>query len=346
MDRRGFLGVSGASLFCALGGARALGSRPDVLARDAQARAARAPKPTDPVDGLTFQTPVPQPGGQVREYWIQARSRKWDIAPTGRDDWMGMRIPGKAKRTFRAWTYQLYSPGFAAPLAPASIPGPTLQATVGDVIVAHVRNADEHFGQAITMHPHGVRYNPDYDGAYMGAHTRVGGFIAPGSEFKYTWEATPDSVGVWPYHDHGPNHLVNTARGLFGAIVIREPGAKVPDVETMLFLHSFPPNITGLDEQFDVINGRTAAGNTPTVRARVGQDVAWHVFGGDAFFHTFHVHGHRWKDPSGAYVDNPSLGPLNSVTARWTEDNPGRWLYHCHVGPHMEGMTGWYFVDQ
>ena len=93
------------------------------------------------------------------------------------------------------------------------------------------------------------------------------------------------------------------------------------------------------------VNGRTAAGNTPTVRAKVGQDVAFHVFGGDQTFHTFHVHGHRWKDPSGAFVDNPTLGPLNSVTARWTEDNPGRWLYHCHVVPHQMGMSGWYFVD-
>ena len=76
MDRRAFLGVSGTSLFCALGGARALGSRSEVLARDAQARRVKGPKVTDPVDGLTFQTPVPQPGGQVREYWIQARSRK------------------------------------------------------------------------------------------------------------------------------------------------------------------------------------------------------------------------------------------------------------------------------
>ena len=32
--------------------------------------------------------------------------------------------------------------------------------------------------------------------------------------------------------------------------------------------------------------------------------------------------------------------------ARWIEDNPGRWLYHCHVLSHMDaGMTGWYLVD-
>jgi FtsP/CotA-like multicopper oxidase with cupredoxin domain len=343
LDRRAFLGASGASLYCALRGGDGL-SRREVLARDARARDVKAP--TDPVDALTFPTPRPQPGGQVREYWIQARSLLWDMAPTGRDDWMGMRLPPKRRRTFRAFAYQPFSAGFADPLAPPSIPGPTLEATVGDVIVAHFRNADEHFGQAVTMHPHGVRYTPDYDGAYLGAHTRAGGFIAPGREFTYTWEAVPDSVGVWPYHDHGPNHLVNTARGLFGAVIVREPGAKVPDVETVLFLHSFPPNITGLDEQFQVINGRTAAGNTPTVHSRVGDDVAWHVFGGDMMFHTFHVHGHRWKDPSGAYVDNPSLGPFNSVTARWTEDNPGRWLYHCHVASHQEGMAGWYFAEE
>ena len=112
-------------------------------------------------------------------------------------------------------------------------------------------------------------------------------------------------------------------------------------------MHAFPPKVTGLDAAAAVINGRVAAGNTPTVRARVGQDVAFHVFGGDAMFHTFHVHGHRWKDPSGVYVDNPILGPLTSVTARWTEDNPGRWLYHCHVAlAHDAGMTGWYLVDQ
>ena len=63
------------------------------------------------------------------------------------------------------------------------------------------------------MHPHGVRYNPEYDGAYLGDFTRAGGFIAPGEEFTYTWEATPDSVGIWPYHDHGPNHTINTMRG-------------------------------------------------------------------------------------------------------------------------------------
>ena len=76
------------------------------------------------------------------------------------------------------------------------------------------------------MHPHGVKYNPEYDGAYMGEYTRAGGFIAPGESFTYQWECTPESVGAWPYHDHGPNHTLNTFRGLFGAIIVRPSGAK------------------------------------------------------------------------------------------------------------------------
>jgi FtsP/CotA-like multicopper oxidase with cupredoxin domain len=38
------------------------------------------------------------------------------------------------------------------------------------------------------------------------------------------------------------------------------------------------------------------------------------------------------------------VGPNETVTARFTEDNPGRWLYHCHVFSHQDGMAGWYDV--
>ena len=354
-SRRGFLGASGAALICTIGGkpleeaTHAQVKRSDAAASElvssyrARSVSTKAPG-RDPVDSLKFGTPEPQPGGAVREYWIEARTHIWDPSPTGRDEWMGMKIP--AQRTFRAFLYQQFSPGFAEPVGPALMPGPTMTAEVGDVLRVHVRNGDTVLNQAITMHPHGVKYTPDYDGTYLGDFTRIGGFIAPGEEFTYTWEAGEDSVGVWPYHDHGPNHTINTFRGLFGAIIVREKGATVPDVETVLFQHSFPPQVTGLKLLFQCVNGRTAAGNTPTVRAKVGQDVAWHVIGGDNMQHTFHIHGHRWKAPAGEYVDNPSFGPHEPVSARYIEDNPGRWLYHCHVFSHQDaGMAGWYLVE-
>src|SRR3954453_9008644 len=178
-------------------------------------RKAKGKAAKDRVDGLSFGTPQPASGGRVREYWISASSLKWDIAPSGRDDWMKMPVPRAT--TFRAFAYQLMSPGFARALAPPSIPGPRLEAEVGDVIVVHLRNAEKLFGDAVTMHPHGVRYTPDYDGSHMGDYTRAGGFIAPGEEFKSTWECLPGSPRVRPYHDHGTNARKTARSGLFGS---------------------------------------------------------------------------------------------------------------------------------
>jgi hypothetical protein len=356
VPRRGFLAAGAGAFLCTIGGERVLLSKPgDAAKADAaarrvtvpRARAAAAAPGAGPTEQLTFVTPQPQPGGTAREYWIEAREVLWDIVPTRprRDEWHGRAVAGPS--VYRAFVYQQMTEGFASPLAPPAIPGPTLHAEVGDTLVVHFRNGlSQKAGQALTMHPHGVKYNPEYDGVFLGDFTRAGGFVRPGREFTYTWEATPDAVGVWPYHDHGPNHTLNTFRGLFGAIIVREPGEKLPDVEAVIFFHALAPPVTDLERQFQCINGRAFAGNTPTLRAKVGQDVAIHVMGMDSNFHDFHIHGHRWKDPSGTFIDTPAVGPNETITARFIEDNPGRWLYHCHVFTHQDGgMAGWYLVE-
>jgi FtsP/CotA-like multicopper oxidase with cupredoxin domain len=350
IGRRRFLQVGAAgALLCTIGGERVpLGRRGDAAKADAAAARVARPRvaaaPADPVDALRFGTPQPQPGGRAVEYWIQATTVRWPIVPTARDGWHGAAVRGPS--TFTATVFQAMQPGFAGPAGPAAIPGPTLHAEVGDTLVLHFRNGLRDLRQAVTMHPHGVRYTPDYDGVYLGDHTRAGGFVAPGEEFTYTWECVPESVGVWPYHDHGPNHTLNTFRGMFGAVVIRPKGDPGPDVEQVLFLHQLQPPVTGLSRSFQCINGRAFAGNTPTIRAKVGQSVALHAIGMDNNFHDFHIHGHRWRDASGAFVDTPAVGPSETVTARFVEDNPGRWLYHCHVFSHQDaGMAGWYLVE-
>jgi FtsP/CotA-like multicopper oxidase with cupredoxin domain len=134
-------------------------------------------------------------------------------------------------------------------------------------------------------------------------------------------------------------------KGLFGALVVRRAGAPRPSREFFLTLHSFMPVATGLDRVFSCVNGRSFAGNTPTLHASVGESVAWRVFALDDDFHTFHIHGHRWTDPAGRVIDNQTLGPGDSISAEFVEDNPGRWFYHCHVFSHLhEGMNGWYLV--
>jgi FtsP/CotA-like multicopper oxidase with cupredoxin domain len=281
------------------------------------------------------------PTGPVREYWIAAEQRKWDIVPTHRDQMMA--APVKGKTTFEAYAYRLYSPNFAAPLGPATVPGPLIEAEVGDTVVVHFRNK---LKAPVTMHPHGIFYANEMDGTYKGKFTDPGGFVQHNRTFTYVWEAKEGTEGTWLYHDHGPMDPLPVFRGLHGPLVIRRPGEIKPAREYFLAFHTWEPSITGLKDIFFCINGKAYAGNTPNLEANVGDSVAFHVYGVDNFFHTFHVHGHRWVEPDGRIVDNKTFGPADSFRVDFTEDNPGRWFYHCHVFQHLHmGMNGWYLVS-
>jgi FtsP/CotA-like multicopper oxidase with cupredoxin domain len=152
---------------------------------------------------------------------------------------------------------------------------------------------------------------------------------------------------VWPYHDHGPHEAESVERGLFGAIVVRPRDEPPPDVEHTLVLHHLGPDVLGGEHHAAAVNGRAYAGNTPTPRARAGQDVAFDVLTLGDEAHTFHIHGHRWTGASGAPEDASALLPAQGLRARFREDAPGRWLYHCHVRAHMHyGMAGFYEVGR
>ena len=44
-------------------------------------------------------------------------------------------------------------------------------------------------------------------------------------------------------------------------------------------------------------------------------------------------------------MDTQTVGPAESFKVRWREEDPGTWLYHCHVESHMmAGMIGLYHV--
>ncbi len=157
---------------------------------------------------------------------------------------MDTKIKGKTK--FVAYAYRAYSPGFAAPLGPATIPGPLIEAEVGDAVVVNFQNAVD---APVTIHPHGIFYSQDMDGAYKGRHTDPGGFVQPKQTFQYVWEAREGTEGAWLYHDHGPMDPLPVFKGLFGPLIIRPAGAARPTREFNLTLHSFPPVATGLTGQ-------------------------------------------------------------------------------------------------
>jgi FtsP/CotA-like multicopper oxidase with cupredoxin domain len=344
IGRRQFVSGVGGTLFCTLAGHH-ISSDSHV---DLDRLGAQVPVPpkVQAADGrpefVGTSTAAPAVTGPLREYWIAAEKTHWDVIPTHHDGMMNRHVGGRTK--FTALAYRPYGPNFAQPLGPATIPGPLIECQTGDTVIVNFRNAT---GVPVTMHPHGIFYPTTMDGSYKGKFTDPGGFVQNHHTFRYIWQARPGTEGSWLYHDHGPLDPVPVFKGLFGPLIVRPAGVPKPDVEFFLTLHSFPPLATGLNNEFECINGRSYAGNTPTLRARVGQRVAFHVFALDNDFHTFHLHGHRWiDDDGGRVIDTKVLGPAESHTATFVEDNPGRWFYHCHVFAHLHmGMNGWYLVS-
>jgi FtsP/CotA-like multicopper oxidase with cupredoxin domain len=288
---------------------------------------------------------VPAPAGaQTVDYWIAAVPTTWNVVPNQRDGIAGTAFTPE-ETVFRTVVYRAYTPGWREPLKNLAhvagdndgIPGPLIKAEVGDNVRVHFKNMDTEFKRPHSMHFHGVRYAFGSDGAFIPGFTGRGANVKPGQSFTYRLFASDESAGVWPYHDHGPAMHDSIAGGLYGAMSIRAPGEQAPDREFVVVFAAL--------HGFQTINGHAFVGNTPIFRSRIGELVQWDVVAMGDEFHTFHVHGHRWLNDAGVPEDVRGLGPAESFRVRWVEDQPGTWLYHCHVEAHMmAGMIGLYRV--
>jgi hypothetical protein len=82
-------------------------------------------------------------------------------------------------------------------------------------------------------------------------------------------------------------------------------------------------------------------GNLPGLEINEGERVRWYLFGlgSEKDFHTAHWHGLRVTEDGHRRTDVVELLPASMKVADMTADNPGLWLFHCHVADHMtEGM--------
>jgi FtsP/CotA-like multicopper oxidase with cupredoxin domain len=311
-------------------------------------------------------------GGQLREYWIQADAFYHNLVPTGLDGMSGTRYNAN-QTSYWALGYRAYTPGWGTPLpgdenigANTGIPGPTLRAEVGDTIRVHFRNNDTYYRFCHSMHPHGLLYTPANDGSWAALFaTKPGTALNVGETFTYEWKAIASSVGSWPYHDHSMAATIagsssssgsemnpssgimelGAELGLFGMIAVTDAQTPRIDREIILcFQDLYEADIPQLFQDFDCFNGYAFLGNTPTFEARVGERVRWRIMALGKDFHVFHLHGHRWFF-NGRYDDSLAFGPATTLTFDYVEDNPGTWLYHCHVTDHMMGgMVGFYIA--
>jgi hephaestin len=263
--------------------------------------------------------------------------------------------------------------------------GPVVRAVVGDTVEIVFKNDTEHatsvhaHGVFYDKRSEGAAYD---DGTPP--ESKAGDAVPPGQTFTYTWYV-PERSGpgpmdgssvLWMYHSH-VDEPADTNAGLIGPVVVtaREhagPGGRPDDVDRELFTMfnivdenaSFylPDNVAkycGSPAEVDVkdpdfvesnkmhsINGR-CFGNLEGLTMRVGQRVRWYVFaqGSESDLHTPHWHGNT-VTMMGMRTDLVSLLSMGMLVADMVPDDPGRWLYHCHVNDHLiAGMSAIYTVD-
>lgn len=101
------------------------------------------------------------------------------------------------------------------------VPGTVIYVRPGDWLRIHVKNGDV---APHSFHLHGLRYGIDSDGSWpFGTQSddgRRSDEICPGQTWTYTFYATAETVGAWPFHDHYRNIGASVNRGLFGGIVV------------------------------------------------------------------------------------------------------------------------------
>jgi len=86
-------------------------------------------------------------------------------------------------------------------------------------------------------------------------------------------------------------------------------------------------------------------GHLPGLMMKVGEHVRWYLMAATGFeIHAPHWHGNTVL-VHGMRTDVSALLPMGMVTADMVPDDPGIWLFHCHVGPHLiMGMQSLYLV--
>ncbi|KAG2383309.1 hypothetical protein C9374_004646 [Naegleria lovaniensis] len=194
----------------------------------------------------------------------------------------------------------------------------------------------------------------------------------------------PLSSIAWMYHSHAMDEPKETQAGLIGFIVITRKGKakkngapKDVDKEFFVMPKIFDEQTSGFLEQNilkylnetgtltqaqfqafkngairasnlkDSINGYIFI-NNPGIRMCEGERVRWYVGTiGNFDLHPIHWHGIVGLEDGVRRVDTVFVAPGIARVLDSEADNPGTWLFHCHIDGHMmDGMVDVFHIEK
>jgi FtsP/CotA-like multicopper oxidase with cupredoxin domain len=180
----------------------------------------------------------PEPG-KTRRYYIAAEPQLWDYAPAGRDVICGKPLPPAvlgqrqvAKVRYVEYTDATFATRVMQPQR-LGILGPVLRGVQGEYLAITFLNR---CSEPLSMHPHGVKYDKDSEGAFYEPKPGLGSAVGPGAKFTYVWHLDESSgprpeepsSKAWLYHSHvNGDDEINL--GLVGFIVVTDPKRARPD---------------------------------------------------------------------------------------------------------------------
>ncbi|HMA43742.1 MAG TPA: multicopper oxidase domain-containing protein [Gemmatimonadales bacterium] len=220
----------------------------------------RAPPPGLPVrpeqpppEGIAVPTPAGSTG-RTRTYYIAADEVNWDYVTGGRDGILNRPYaesafvkngpPRVVSTVYKKVLFREYTDSSFRTLKPRApewehlgFLGPLIRGVVGDTLRVVFRNNGH---RPYSIHPHGVFYRKDAEGAPYADGTaaadKADDGVPPGGTYAYVWQV-PERAGpgpgdgssvLWMYHSH-VDETRDINSGLLGVIIITARGKARPD---------------------------------------------------------------------------------------------------------------------
>ena len=254
------------------------------------------------------------------EFRLTAAITKWEV---------------ESGKLVDAWTYN------------GMVPGPMIRVDVGDTVRVIL---DNQLPMGTDIHWHGIVTPNDMDG--VAPLTQE--LVKSGETFVYEFTTEKPAIGMYHAHHHGHVQIPN---GMFGVFIIGDTplpyGQTISGIEIpsdLVIDHEIPlvlndAGVIGLS-----LNGKSFPATEPYV-GKVGDWVVVHYYNEGLQSHPMHQHQFPQlvfaKDgiplDSPYWADTINVAPGERYSILLQLEDPGVWVWHCHILTHVErddGMFG------
>lgn len=274
------------------------------------------PAETEGRGNLPLEPTVEADGTKVFE--LTAEIVDWEVAPG---------------QIVKAWAYN------------GMVPGPMIKVGVGESVKVRLTN---NLPMGTDLHMHGV---PGLANTMDGVAPLTQPLIKPGETFEYSFVTDAVAVAMYHAHHHAQMQVPN---GLFGTFMVGDvplplgrtiSGVAIP--EAIEIAAEIPMVLNDAGVIGFSLNGKSFPATEPYVLTE-GDWFLVHYFNEGLQIHPMHQHQFNGlviaKDgiplESPYWVDTLNVAPGERYTVLTNADDPGAWVWHCHVLNHVEREEG------